>query len=207
MVHRGPRHHRLAGDTMTCPADVGVAVQRSSSGGVANFGTHCAAYPLASRRTSSSSGRTIQIGPYEEMLARARTRQGAASWLAGSRSTRPKVEPSLAHLMRRRHGGRRARVRGRAEVNAAFSLLAATNLARWAVLGLHSAPAGWAAGERVRVAQEPPAGQQQRSSGPAAPPRPTAPPDPPSPLRCAAAVAVVTALLRASPARRFTPAT
>ncbi len=61
-------------------------------------------------------------------------------------ATRPKVERKLAHLMRRRHGGRQARVRGRVKVNAEFILLAAaTNLARLAVLGLYSAPEGWGA--------------------------------------------------------------
>ncbi len=39
--------------------------------------------------------------------------------------------------MRRRHGGRRARVRGQARVTADFALLAAAvNLARLGVLGL-----------------------------------------------------------------------
>jgi IS5 family transposase len=47
--------------------------------------------------------------------------------------------------MRRRHGGRRARVRGTARVDADFRLLAtAVNLARLAVLGLHRTTAGWA---------------------------------------------------------------
>ena len=50
------------------------------------------------------------------------------------------------HLMRRKHGGRRARVRGRVKVAADFALLAAAvNLARLAVLGVASAPGpGWA---------------------------------------------------------------
>jgi IS5 family transposase len=49
--------------------------------------------------------------------------------------------------MRHRHGGRRARVRGRIKVDADFRLLAAaTNLARLAVLGLHFTPtSGWMA--------------------------------------------------------------
>jgi len=48
--------------------------------------------------------------------------------------------------MRRTHGGRRARVRGRAKVDADFKLLAAAaNLARLAVLGLRSTTGGeWA---------------------------------------------------------------
>jgi Transposase DDE domain len=47
------------------------------------------------------------------------------------------VERKIAHMMRRRHGGRRARVRGMTKVAADFSLLAAAiNLARLGVLGL-----------------------------------------------------------------------
>lgn len=47
--------------------------------------------------------------------------------------------------MRHRHGGRRARVRGQAKVDADFSLpAAAANLARLARLGLRSQPTGWA---------------------------------------------------------------
>jgi hypothetical protein len=47
--------------------------------------------------------------------------------------------------MRRRHGGRRARVRGTTKVAADFALLAAAvNLARLGVLGLHRiAGNGW----------------------------------------------------------------
>ena len=48
--------------------------------------------------------------------------------------------------MRRRHGGRHARVRGTAKVDADFPLLAAAaNLARLAVLGLRHTGRGWAA--------------------------------------------------------------
>ncbi len=42
-----------------------------------------------------------------------------------SSGPRPKVERKIGHLMRRKHGGRRARVRGRTNINANFSLLAA----------------------------------------------------------------------------------
>jgi hypothetical protein len=56
------------------------------------------------------------------------------------------VERKIAHLMRRRHGGRRARVRGKTKVAHDFALLAAAvNLARLAVLGPTSTPGhGWA---------------------------------------------------------------
>ena len=48
--------------------------------------------------------------------------------------------------MRRKHGGRRARVRGQTKVDADFSLLAAAvNLARLATLGLTATRVGWAA--------------------------------------------------------------
>jgi hypothetical protein len=55
------------------------------------------------------------------------------------------VERKIGHLMRRRHGGRRARVRGTTKVAADFSLLAAAvNLARLGALGLHRATGqGW----------------------------------------------------------------
>jgi len=48
--------------------------------------------------------------------------------------------------MRRRHGGRRARVRGQNKVDADFNLLAAAhNVARLAALGLRSTATGWTA--------------------------------------------------------------
>ena len=95
--------------------------------------------------TKSPTGRTICVGPFEAVLDRARRRQADPDWAEDYRATRPKVERKLGHLMRRKHGGRRARVRGTAKVDADFNLLAAaTNLARLAVLGLHSTPTGWA---------------------------------------------------------------
>jgi len=82
----------------------------------------------------------------EAALARARAEQTDPAWRADYWATRPKVERKLGHLMRRRHGGRRARVRGRLRVDADFSLLsAATNLARLATLEVGSIPGGgWA---------------------------------------------------------------
>ena len=65
------------------------------------------------------------------------TRRGRSS----IRKVRPRVERKIAHLMRRKHGGRRARVRGRERVKQDFALLAASiNLARLAVLGIRIAP-------------------------------------------------------------------
>ena len=84
---------------------------------------------------------------YEHQLAAARVRQADPDLAADYRTTRPKVERKLAHLVRRRHGGRRVRVRGLAKVAADFNLLAAAvNLARLGVLGLHGTPSeGWVA--------------------------------------------------------------
>ena len=65
-------------------------------------------------------------------------RPGRSAWVDEYKATRPKVERKIGHLMRRRHGGRRARVRGIGKVAADFSLLAAAvNLARLGALGMH----------------------------------------------------------------------
>ena len=105
----------------------------------------CAGCPLAERCTSSRSGRTIHLGQHERQLAAARDRQTDPAWRSDYTQTRPKVERKISHLMRRKHGGRRARVRGSTKVAADFQLLAAAvNLARFAVLGLNREPTGWA---------------------------------------------------------------
>src|SRR3546814_19999546 len=95
--------------------------------------------------TRTAGGRTSRVGVFEAALARARERQQAPEWQDDYRSTRPNVERKLGHVMRRRHGGRRARVRGTPKVDADFNLLAAAaNVARLAVLGLQPTPDGWA---------------------------------------------------------------
>jgi hypothetical protein len=99
---------------------------------------------LRSQCTTAADGRTITVGRYEEYLVKGRARQQDPVWKAEYRATRPKVERKIGHLMRRRHGGRRARVRGRLKVAADFSLLAAaTNLARLAALGLRGENGAW----------------------------------------------------------------
>jgi hypothetical protein len=111
------------------------------SGGTARFADACATCPLADQCTNSPKGRSIRLGHHEAHLARARARRRDLARVADYRATRPKVERKLGHLMRRRHGGRRARVRGKTKVAADFNLLvAADNLARLAVLELRSTP-------------------------------------------------------------------
>ncbi len=135
----------LAARTVTCPAGR-VAPFRGIVSTSADFGRACATCPLVGRCTTSPDGRKIEIGPHEALLARGRARSRDPAWLADYRATRPKVERKIAHLMRRRHGGRRARVRGGQKVGADFALLAAAvNLARLARLGLARSGTTWAA--------------------------------------------------------------
>jgi hypothetical protein len=135
----------LAAGTVTCPARVTVAIRPARrGGGRARFGVACSLCPLRQACTSSVRGRVVAVGPREAELAAARARQRDPAWLADYRATRPKVERKLAHLLRRRHGGRRARVRGLVRVAQDFKLLAAAvNLARFAASGCAPpAPAG-----------------------------------------------------------------
>lgn len=125
--------------SVTCPAGItiGIRPKRTRDGGRAPFGKNCKNCRLVSQCTKSKSGRTIQIGPFEQQLQQARLRFADPAFRQDYRETRPKVERKLAHLTRRLHGGRRARVRGITKVTADFLLLvAAQNLARIAKLGV-----------------------------------------------------------------------
>jgi hypothetical protein len=138
----------LGADTVTCPGAVTTPIRRHRDGsGVAAFGTACADCPLRAQCTTSTHGRTVDINAHEDVLARARQRQTGRDWQTDYRATRPTVERKLGYLMRRRNGGRHARLRGRDKVDADFRLLAAAaNLARLAVLGLQYTPTnGWIA--------------------------------------------------------------
>ena len=136
-------------DTVTCPVGIGVAIRRAKDGsGTAEFAKACTDCPLRAQCTTSVTGRSVTVSAHEAALARARARQQAPDWAQDYSATRPKVERKIGHLMRRQHGGRRARVRGRDKVAADFSLLAAAvNLARLGVLGILGGPGGtWAVG-------------------------------------------------------------
>jgi hypothetical protein len=137
----------LDADTVTCPNQTTVPIRRNVNGdGTASFGPACADCPLRAQCTNAQDGRTISVGRYEHRLANARTQQQNPQWITDYRATRPKVERKLAHLMRRRHGGRRARMRGTTKIDADFNLLAAAhNLARLARLGLRFTATGWKA--------------------------------------------------------------
>lgn len=134
-----------AAGIVTCPAGQVAPLRARRHGAAAHFGLACAACPLAARCTTDRRGRSISVGPHEAQLARARAAGREPAWKDDYRANRPKVERRIGHLMRRRHGGRWARVRGRPKVAADFSLLAAAvNLARLAVLGLFRHGATWA---------------------------------------------------------------
>jgi len=131
-------------DTVTCPNGVTTPIRRGDDGaGTARFGAACAGCPLRAECTTSEAGRTVTVSAYEAELARARTRQSDPAWQADYTATRPKVERKIGHLMRRKHGGRRARMRGLVKIAADFALLAAAvNLARLGKLGYTSTTAG-----------------------------------------------------------------
>ena len=135
----------LGASAVTCPGGVTAPIRPArAGGGTAYFASACPACPLRAQCTTAAGGRTVSVGPYEQTLTDARTRQTDPAWVADYRATRPKVERKLGHLVRRKHGGRRARVRGTARVDADFRLLAAAvNLARLAVLELRGSATGW----------------------------------------------------------------
>jgi hypothetical protein len=139
----------LADQTVTCPNGATIPIRpvrgNKKMAGQAEFGLRCRTCPLVDMCTKSKTGRRITISRHEARLTAARARQNDPGWKADYRATRPKVERKLAHLVRRRHGGRRARMRGTARIGADFALLAAAvNLARLATLGLFHTPCGWA---------------------------------------------------------------
>ena len=131
---------------MTCPAGRLVPVRRGKDdGGIASFAPGCTDCPLRSKCTDSKGGRSIRVHPREKTLQRSRKRQRDPTWKQRYRATRQKVERKFGHMMRRRHGGRRARVRGHERVGDDFALLAAaTNLGRLATLGVRHDGTRWA---------------------------------------------------------------
>lgn len=139
-------HIDLDDKTVCCPAGVLVVIKVSADGsGIASFGKNCDGCALRGRCTDGKEGRSIRVHPREATLQRSRAHQRKPEWKARYRATRPKVERKFGHLMRRRHGGRCARVRGCNRVAQDFALLgAANNLKRLAKLGVHHIGTSWA---------------------------------------------------------------
>jgi transposase len=127
--------------TVRCPEGQLVQIRLRKDGtGIAEFPAPvCSACPKHDACTKSSRGRKISIHAHEPVLQRARARQRRPERRASYRATRPKVERKLAHLVRRKHGGRRARVRGTERIGHDFAMLAAAiNLARIAALAVQT---------------------------------------------------------------------
>ena len=126
---------RQAG-TACCPAGTVVKLRVLQDGGaIADFSASCASCPSRPQCTKSIAGRELRIHPKYATLSRFRARQRNPEWRQRYRATRPKVERKIGHLMRRKHGGRQARMRGCQKIRLDFALLAAaTNLARLAAL-------------------------------------------------------------------------
>ena len=68
---------------------------------VAKFGHACQTCPLRSSCTTSRAGRSISIHLHESASAAARARNRDPIWRHRYRTTRPKIERKLGHLMRR----------------------------------------------------------------------------------------------------------
>jgi hypothetical protein len=126
----------VTANTVCCPAGLLVPLRRSKDGaGHASFGASCNNCPQRSLCTTSKEGRSVNVHAKHEVLDQARKRQRDPAWRKRYRAIRPKVERKLAHMMRRKHGGRRARVRGTVRVRQDFAMLAAAvNLVRLATL-------------------------------------------------------------------------
>jgi len=124
--------------TAQCPAGKTVPLRpRADGSAMARFGDHCLDCPLRQRCTTASKGRSLHIHPEFERLSRHRDNQQDPAWAQAYKATRPKVERKIGHLVRVRHGGRRARVRGTTRVALDFSLrAAAVNLQRLARMGV-----------------------------------------------------------------------
>lgn len=124
--------------TVVCPAVHLVQIRFTKDGsGTAAFGTRCKSCPLASACTESKNGRLISVNQREDLLQKTRAEQRDPAWRTSYKATRPKVERKLSHLVRRKHGGRRCRVRGVDRIKRDFKMLcAAENLRRLAKLGL-----------------------------------------------------------------------
>jgi hypothetical protein len=126
----------LGKGTVRCPAKHLVVIQtREDGSGLASFDARCDECPIRARCTTSTRGRQIKIHSRERTLEKQRSRQRDPNWRSRYRATRPKVERKIGQLVRRRHGGRRARLRGVERNRLDFATLAAAvNLQRIAKL-------------------------------------------------------------------------
>lgn len=126
--------------TVTCPA--GQIATITAKGNV-TFGARCRDCPVQARCTTAKAGKTMELSPHHDWLARARTDAADPDWQDRYRQHRPMVERSIAWLVRRGH--RRVRFRG-IDRNRLWlgHRAAAVNLQRLLALGLTHNGTGWA---------------------------------------------------------------
>ena len=125
---------------MTCPNGLTARITQAR---YAVFGARCRGCPLASRCTTSKSGRTLRLHPHDALQRAHRARATDPEFAEIYRRHRPLVERSIAWLTR---GNRRLRFRG-VRLNDLWlsHRAAALNLRRLLALGLHRPPTGsWA---------------------------------------------------------------
>jgi hypothetical protein len=138
----------LAAGTVTCPAGQAANIRYLKDGpGRAEFGGACATCALAGRCTTNKQGRSVDVHRKEAVLQRHKAAQQAKEWKQRYKSTRPKVERKIAHLVRKPWGGRKARMRGLTRVFGDLVTRAAVvNFDRLATLGVHRDGGAWVAG-------------------------------------------------------------
>ena len=143
----------LGTGTITCPAGQVADIRYGKDGtGRAEFGEACATCPLAERCTTNKQGRSVNVHRNESVLQRHKVAQQAKEWKERYKSTRPKVERKIAHMVRKPWGGRKARIRGLARVSSDLVTRAAVvDFARLGVLGVRWDGATWSAGRRRRA--------------------------------------------------------
>jgi transposase len=135
----------MQAQTATCPAGHTTTEFHPAANGGGRFqfpAGVCNRCPLRWDCTSSLKGRSLQVGPHHDLLAKARADQRTEGFKRIYRSRRPTVERVISRIVR---NGRKARYRGRARVEEQVVLKAAAeNFVRMLRLGLiWDAKAGW----------------------------------------------------------------
>lgn len=130
--------HDSAAGTLTCPAGVTRTLTAKRN---AIFGAACRDCPLASRCTTSASGRTVRVHTHDALQREHRARAADETFQATYRAHRPMVERSIAWLTRR---NRRVPYRGVTKNDAwLHHRVAALNLRRLLALGLTHHEGAW----------------------------------------------------------------
>jgi IS5 family transposase len=125
--------------TVTCPAGVTRTLSRT---GLATFKAACRTCLLRPRCTTRAEGKSLKVHSYDALLRQARRCARNPNWHNEYRQYRPLVERAIAWLTR---GNRKLRYRGVARNNQwLHHRVAALNLRRLIILGLHHTGTNWA---------------------------------------------------------------